>query len=184
MKTKWCPGCNSRSESHYDRYGYGSESRSWCCNSVLEVYAQIASNTISCGSRHRTYSTETRYCQYSGCFAQVSGDITYGSYCSAHSSQRSGLDWGYSYSSSGSVCQAEDCSRRTSSSGETYCQICKPIQALNRKVENKTSIRPVKDTVEFTTWWNNNLATAVNGDGYFTIWLLVYDKDSGIKPFP
>ena len=48
------------------------------------------------------------------------------------------------------ACQAIGCPNIIGRN-ETYCEVCKPIQTLNRKVENKTSIRPVKDTVEFTT---------------------------------
>lgn len=181
---KYCTNCQTERESRYERYGSGSDSQCWYCDRYTlaeAVYKPIVSNTISCGQRASTYSSGTNYCQYSGCFTQ--SNIING-YCSAHSSQRSSTGWGYSYSSSGSICQAEDCSRRTSLSSENYCQVCKPIQALNRQVESRTNISsPVKDTVEFATWWNNNLATVVNGNSSFTIYLLVYDGSSGIKPF-
>ena len=91
---KYCTNCQTNRESRYERYGSGSDNQCWYCDSyTLEerTYLQIVNNTIACGSRHRTYSTEPRYCQYPGCFTRFSGDITDG-YCSAHSQQRSGLD--------------------------------------------------------------------------------------------
>jgi hypothetical protein len=180
---KYCTNCSTQRESRYEKYGYGSDRQCWYCEKwslegefLTQTLDMVA---IACGQRLEPYASGSHYCHSSGCHARIYER----NYCSEHRPSSS-LNWGYSFSSSASICQAEGCSRQATSSSQSYCQPCQQMQSLIRRVENKTSIRQVKDAEEFSAWWNNNLATVINGDGSFTIWLLVYDdKESRIRDF-
>jgi len=78
-------------------------------------------------------------------------------------------------------CSENYCSRKKAVD-DNYCNY--HHRQYKNQVKQKTPIpSTIQDVAKFNAWWNNNLATVVNGDGYFTIYLLVYDGGSGIKPF-
>lgn len=171
-RKKYCTNCGTTRESYYERYDCGSDYQCWYCEryTLEEREVQtIQAVWSACGQRIEPYASGSHYCQASGCYRR----IYEGNYCSEHRSSSS-LNWGYSFSSSGSTCQAEGCSRLTTSS-QNYCQPCQQTQNLIRKLGERMNIEQVKDAEEFSAWWNNNLATVVNGESYFSIWLIVYD---------
>jgi len=73
------------------------------------------------------------------------------------------------------ICSISNCSNRTSL-GKEFCSFHQQEnEQLKPLVKQRTSLSNPQEVIRFNTWWNNNLATAINGNSSYTLWLLVYE---------
>jgi len=98
----------------------------------------------------------SKYCQI--CRSRIPIDSKY---CSEHSSS------------------CLTCSSRISIN-QTYCSVHQNEQEklqenLKSLIRQRNSLSNPQEVIRFETWWNNNLATVINGNYSYTLWILVYE---------
>lgn len=120
----------------------------------------------------------TFFCRVVDCFSDVKGGEKY---CWQHRNICKICPSRTSYT----YCQEHQraCSNCSKRSKEKYCLDCKikkekqiEQNKLKSLVKERTSITgSIKEAIRFETYWNNNLATVINDNCGYTIWLLVYE---------
>jgi hypothetical protein len=137
-----------------------SENEKLCSNCKNDKDAVRLASCSSCYINYR-YRDEFTKCREHGNFCLSCNDRIpeYRRYCSEH------------------INSCETCSTRIAS-GQTYCSVHQKHQEqenLKSLVQQRTSLSNPQEVIRFDAWWNKNLATVINGNYSYTLWVIVYE---------
>lgn len=143
-------------------------------------------------------SNHQKVCNKAGCDKRVSDNIFSSRFCSEHKEYNCSANnchMAVSYSGDycsfhGNICQESSCANRIANY-QTYCSNCQQRQEkeaeqsrLKELVKANTFLTNPQEVERFSTYWNKNLATVVNSNSNYAVFLLVLDENNSVKVFP